>query len=124
VRAQTFETMHPCSTNVACGCIPLVFAEDIGICGVTSVNCARLTPCEGGFECPSPNQICLSHSRCGATPICYPMSMADTRLCPPIPTTTASTTWPFFTTEGRETFETTSNSFTDDGITVFFINRW
>jgi len=95
--------MFPCSTNVACGCIPLVSIDDVGICGVTSVNCARLTPCEGGFECPSSNQKCVWHSRCGDTPVCYPMSMADTRLCPPTPTTRTTPAISIITEYGFDT---------------------
>ena len=98
----------PCSSNSACGCLPLSFADEIGICAVLGVNCARLSPCRSSDQsCDSPNHICVQHSQCDSRPLCYPLSLADQRLCPP---SMATTTTPFMTTTTTMTTTTAMNA--------------
>lgn len=86
----------PCSSNSACGCLPLSFTDDVGICAVLGMSCARLSPCRSSdHSCDSPNHICVQHPQCDSRPLCYPLVMVDQRLCPSTmnpPTTTVMTT--------------------------------
>ncbi len=86
VKSQTCENASQyglCSSNSACGCFPITFADNIGICGLISVSCSRLSPCQSGDTCQNADHICVHHPRCSSTPLCYPLSMTDQRLCPP-----------------------------------------
>ena len=74
-----------CSTNTACGCFHMTDANDIGICGFLWAPCSQLVPCgSSNNACDNPDHICVRHPRCNSLPVCYPVSMIDQRICPPI----------------------------------------
>jgi hypothetical protein len=87
VKSQTCDSTSQdssCSSNSACGCLPIEFSDNIGICGLTGVICSRLSPCQPDDTCQNSGYICVRHSQCGSTPLCYPLLLIDQRLCPPI----------------------------------------
>jgi hypothetical protein len=60
-------------------------AADTGICGFLYGPCSELVSCEPSRNiCYEPNHICVHHPRCSLHPVCYPVSMMDQRICPPI----------------------------------------
>lgn len=73
-----------CSSNSACGCLPISFTDNIGICSVIGVSCSRLSPCKSDDTCENTDHICVHHPQCSSSPVCYPLSMSDERLCPPM----------------------------------------
>ncbi len=74
-----------CSTNGACGCFHMSGADDTGICGFLWVTCSQLALCgSSNNTCDDPDHICVRHPRCHSLPVCYPVSMIDQRICPPI----------------------------------------
>jgi hypothetical protein len=74
-----------CSTNSACGCLRMAGAGDAGICGFLYGPCSELVSCEStNNACYEPNHICVHHPRCYLHPVCYPVSMIDQRICPPL----------------------------------------
>jgi hypothetical protein len=76
----------PCSTNGACGCLQMAgAAADTSICGFLYGVCSELVSCgiSNNF-CYDPNTICVHHLRCFSRPACFPKSMTDQRICPPI----------------------------------------
>jgi hypothetical protein len=75
-----------CSTSGACGCLQIVgSAAGTGICGFLHGSCSELVACENSNNfCYDPNTICIHHPRCFSHPVCYPNSMTDQRICPPI----------------------------------------
>ncbi|CAF3193307.1 unnamed protein product [Rotaria socialis] len=75
-------SLDPCSYNHACKCLPLSFADDVGICAVVGASCSRLSPCRFPYDTCDADHICVRHQQCGSNPVCYPLSMADQRLCP------------------------------------------
>ena len=75
-----------CSTNGACGCLHMIGALDSGICGFLYAPCSELVSCASSSNaCYEPDHICVHHPRCHLHPVCYPMSMIDQGICPPIP---------------------------------------
>ncbi|CAF3290066.1 unnamed protein product [Rotaria sp. Silwood2] len=89
-----------CSSNNACGCFHMEGVSNIGVCGFQWVDCSGLTPCDQtDSNCPEPDQICVNHPRCNSLPVCYPASMIHSTVCPPIKTSTVSTTETVTTTE-------------------------
>ncbi|CAF1551503.1 unnamed protein product [Adineta ricciae] len=74
-----------CSMNSACGCLHMAGANNVGICGFLYGFCSKLTPCESTDNlCDEPHHICVHHPRCSSHPVCYPVSMIDQQVCPPI----------------------------------------
>jgi hypothetical protein len=74
-----------CSTNNACGCFHTPGAGNTGICAVLWVACSALAPCQSSNNaCSKSDQICVNHPRCHLHPVCYPVSMIDRNICPPI----------------------------------------
>ena len=85
VNSQICRNMSPygrCSSNSACGCIPMAGASNVGVCAFMWTFCAELQPCGPSLHCPDRSHLCVHHSRCGDDPICYPVSMIDRSLCP------------------------------------------
>ncbi|CAF2807150.1 unnamed protein product [Rotaria sp. Silwood2] len=76
-----------CSTNNDCGCLPLAASENGGICGFLWVDCSRLDPCRTSDNtCEKLDHMCVHH-QCKNGPVCYPLSMIDQRICPPMEAT-------------------------------------
>ncbi|CAF4020621.1 unnamed protein product [Adineta steineri] len=75
-----------CSTNSACGCFHMLDADDdTGICGFRWLACSRLVLCNSSDNsCPQPNTTCVQHPHCNNLPICYPATMTDQSICPPM----------------------------------------
>ncbi len=85
VKSQTCTSQSGlCSSNNACGCLPITFSDNIGICGLLNVSCSRLSPCRPDDTCQSADFVCVDYSQCSSTPLCYPLLMIDRRLCPPM----------------------------------------
>ncbi|CAF1557138.1 unnamed protein product, partial [Adineta ricciae] len=86
VNCQTCDSTIPyarCSTNSACGCLPMVGADNIGICAFLWKFCSQLLPCGSSQGCSEPDHVCVQHSRCSNKPLCYPVSMMNDNICPP-----------------------------------------
>ncbi|CAF3233722.1 unnamed protein product, partial [Rotaria sp. Silwood2] len=82
-----------CSSNSACGCLHLSFADDVGICALLGVSCSRLSRCQSPHDTyEQVDHICVRHTQCYSRPLCYPLSMTNQRLCPSITTHTVTTT--------------------------------
>ncbi|CAF3367200.1 unnamed protein product [Rotaria socialis] len=78
-----------CSSNIACGCLPLMNIDNSSICVLLHVKCSDLVSCaENSRVCYRPAHQCVRHPQCHSTPVCYPEAMALQVLCPPIPATT------------------------------------
>ncbi len=81
MNSQTCEVIFgssSCSSNSACGCLPLAQYDEIGICAVLGINCSRLSSCQlPDNTCEKSDHICVHHSRCASYPLCYPMTMID-----------------------------------------------
>ncbi|CAF0774812.1 unnamed protein product [Adineta steineri] len=75
-----------CSTNSACGCFHMVGThDDTGVCGFLWPICSRLLRCNSSDNsCLQPNTICVHHPQCDDFPLCYPVTMADQNMCPPM----------------------------------------
>ncbi|CAF1186437.1 unnamed protein product [Adineta steineri] len=75
-----------CSTNSACGCFHMVGADDnTGVCGFLWPTCSRLLRCNSSDNsCRQPNTICVQHPQCDDFPLCYPVTMTDQSICPPM----------------------------------------
>ncbi|CAF0863664.1 unnamed protein product [Adineta steineri] len=75
-----------CSANNGCGCFHMSNTmNDTGICGFLWVTCSRLQTCDSSNNtCQQPDTICVRHPQCHDYPICYPVTMTDERICPPI----------------------------------------
>jgi hypothetical protein len=74
-----------CSTNPACGCLHMTSAADTGICSFLNGSCSELISCKfGNNDCYEPGHICVRHPQCFSDPVCYPVSMIDQQICPPI----------------------------------------
>ncbi|CAF1511339.1 unnamed protein product [Rotaria sp. Silwood1] len=123
VNSQTCDGMSQydqCSTNSACGCLYRADFDDIAICGFLGVTCSELVSCESlNNACDEPNHICIRHPRCHNLPVCYPLSMIDQQMCPPITkvTTTATTSIRTTTTTRIPQNCSDSNLITFDTIT-------
>ena len=88
VQAQTCQgamQYDQCSSNMACGCLPLVNTDNAGICAYLHVRCSELTSCaKDNRTCYRPNHLCVNHSRCHSAPTCYPTEVGLQMLCPSI----------------------------------------
>ena len=74
-----------CSTNSDCGCLHMAGAADTGICGFLLGACSEFAACASSNNaCQEPSHTCVHHPRCHLLPVCYPVSMIDQRICPPI----------------------------------------
>ncbi|CAF3749214.1 unnamed protein product [Adineta steineri] len=75
-----------CSTNNACGCFHMLGANDgVGICGFLWPTCSRLVPCNSSDNsCLQSNTICVQHPQCDDRPLCYPVTMMNENICPPM----------------------------------------
>jgi N-acetylneuraminic acid mutarotase len=99
-----------CSMNGACGCFHMIGAHGTGICGFLWVTCSELVSCGSSNNvCDNPDHICVSHPRCHSLPVCYPVSMIDQRLCPPIEVTNSTITSTTTVTSTTATITTTQN---------------
>lgn len=75
---------NTCSSNSACGCLPLSNSNTLGICGLRNASCSEFAPCQSPNDsCAQPEHVCIRPPRCGSPLICYPLWMADQTLCPP-----------------------------------------
>ncbi|CAF1333556.1 unnamed protein product [Adineta steineri] len=88
VQSQTcngISQYEQCSTNSACACFSMTDANDTGICALLSMDCASLLPCDfSNNTCHQSNTMCVRHPRCHDHPVCYPKSMTDKEICPPV----------------------------------------
>ncbi|CAF4007438.1 unnamed protein product, partial [Adineta steineri] len=77
---------NECSTNSACGCFHMIGAEnDTGICGFRWLACSHLLLCNStDSACSQPNTTCVQHPQCNNLPVCYPVTMTDQSICPPM----------------------------------------
>ncbi|CAF4210638.1 unnamed protein product, partial [Adineta steineri] len=75
-----------CSTNSACGYFHITGANnDIGICGFRWLACSRLVLCNSSDNsCSQHNTTCVQHPQCNDLPVCYPVTMTDQSICPPM----------------------------------------
>ncbi|CAF1210481.1 unnamed protein product [Adineta steineri] len=75
-----------CSTNSACGCFHVTSANnDAGICGFRWLACSHLVLCNSpDYSCSQPNTTCVQHPQCNNLPVCYPVTMTDQSICPPM----------------------------------------
>ncbi|CAF4310776.1 unnamed protein product, partial [Adineta steineri] len=75
-----------CSTNSACGCFHMAGANnDTGVCGFLWPICSRLLRCHSSdHSCLQPTTICVQHPQCDDYPLCYPVTMIDHKMCPPM----------------------------------------
>ncbi|CAF1172674.1 unnamed protein product [Adineta steineri] len=75
-----------CSTNSACGFFHIIGANNnTGICGFRWPTCSRLVLCNSSdYSCSQPNTTCVQHPQCNNLPVCYPVTMTDQRICPPM----------------------------------------
>ncbi|CAF1661710.1 unnamed protein product, partial [Adineta ricciae] len=82
------ETMNTqCSPNSNCRCMPLSASEFVGICAIPSISCAFLTPCEQDHvTCSKPYTVCVRGHSCNnfEQPVCYPLNLIDSDICPPL----------------------------------------
>ncbi len=78
-----------CSSNVDCECLSLASNAANGICAAVVLSCTNVLPCNpDNLTCPIENTICVTNTRC-QRPVCYPLALADRRVCPsPTATTT------------------------------------
>ncbi|CAF0764137.1 unnamed protein product [Adineta steineri] len=75
-----------CSTNSACGCFHMIGAnDDVGVCGFLWPTCSRMLRCNSSDNsCLQPSTICVHHPQCDDFPLCYPVTMIDQNMCPPM----------------------------------------
>ncbi|CAF3490230.1 unnamed protein product [Rotaria socialis] len=87
---QNTSDYQSCSSNIACGCFPLVSNDGQGICAHLHLKCSTLSVCAANNQtCFAPGHVCVKHSRCQSRPLCYPVHMASQHICPtPVLTTT------------------------------------
>ncbi|CAF1304377.1 unnamed protein product [Adineta steineri] len=69
-----------CSTNGNCVCFQM--ANGTGLCATNLVSYADLSPCTGNLSCTENNTICVLNS-CFGQPLCYPLTRANSSICPP-----------------------------------------
>ena len=63
-----------------------------GMCADTVVSCQALTPCANdNVTCSAPNTICVNNTRCGV-PMCYPIALASSLICPSLNSASSTTT--------------------------------
>ncbi|CAF1447090.1 unnamed protein product [Adineta steineri] len=75
-----------CSTNSACGYFHITGANNnTGICGFRWLACSRLVLCNSSDNsCSQHNTTCVQHPQCNDLPVCYPVTMTDQSICPPM----------------------------------------
>ncbi|CAF1226629.1 unnamed protein product [Adineta steineri] len=75
-----------CSTNSACGCFHVLGANyNTGICGFRWPACSRLVLCNSSDNsCSQPDTTCVRHPQCNDLPVCYPVTMTNQSICPPM----------------------------------------
>ncbi|CAF1631981.1 unnamed protein product, partial [Adineta ricciae] len=96
VNSQICDSTIPysrCSSNSACKCYPMVGAKNVGVCTFILKTCSQLIPCGSSQECSDPDSICIRHSRCNNSPVCYPLSMINENICPSLSTGVQSKKW-------------------------------
>ncbi|CAF5060306.1 unnamed protein product, partial [Rotaria sp. Silwood1] len=85
----------PCSSNLDCECFSLtntVNTSSSGICAVADLSCTSMVRCNSdNFTCSNAQTICVNSTRC-QQPVCYPMALANIRICPPSARPTSTTT--------------------------------
>ncbi|CAF3523245.1 unnamed protein product [Adineta steineri] len=75
-----------CSTNSACGCFHVIGANNnTGIYGFRWLACSHLVLCKSSDNsCSQSDTICVRHPQCNNLPVCYPVTMTDQSICPPM----------------------------------------
>ncbi|CAF4152191.1 unnamed protein product, partial [Adineta steineri] len=59
--------------------------NDTGICGFRWLACSHLLLCNSSDNsCSQPNTTCVQHPQCNNLPVCYPVTMTDQSICPPM----------------------------------------
>ncbi|CAF0877746.1 unnamed protein product [Adineta steineri] len=59
--------------------------DNTGICGFLWPTCSRLLRCNSSDNsCLQSNTICVQHPQCDDLPLCYPATMIDQNMCPPM----------------------------------------
>ncbi|CAF1297418.1 unnamed protein product [Adineta steineri] len=59
--------------------------DGVGICGFLWPTCSRLVPCNSSDNsCLQSNTICVQHPQCDDRPLCYPVTMMNENICPPM----------------------------------------
>ncbi|CAF1632950.1 unnamed protein product [Rotaria magnacalcarata] len=103
-----------CSTHSACICFRTITSPSSSICADEFLlSCSELVQCEGlNNTCDESEHFCVNHPRCHDFPICYPVPNFNEQLCPPISTTTTTTTASTTTTTTASTTTTTTASTT------------
>ncbi|CAF1588711.1 unnamed protein product [Adineta ricciae] len=106
---ETMDTQ--CSSNSNCRCMPLSASEFVGICAIPSISCAFLTPCEQDHvTCSKPYTVCVRKHSCNNfdQPVCYPLNLIDSDICPPLSIAENRTT--IFTSTSTTTATTTTTT--------------
>ncbi|CAF1310491.1 unnamed protein product [Rotaria magnacalcarata] len=87
INAQTCKDAvqyEQCSSNIGCGCLPLINTDNSSICAFLHIKCSELNSCANNNRtCYRPDHLCVKHSRCHSVPLCYPADMTSQALCPP-----------------------------------------
>ncbi|CAF0985232.1 unnamed protein product [Adineta steineri] len=76
-----------CSTNSACGYFHVIGANNnnTGICGFRWLACSHLVLCNpSDYSCSQSNTVCVQHPQCNDLPVCFPVTMTDQSICPPL----------------------------------------
>ncbi|CAF3001330.1 unnamed protein product, partial [Rotaria sp. Silwood2] len=85
-----------CSLNTDCTCYTIsdnTQSGSKGICASMMISCSVLTPCEDDrITCKQPETICIESHRCSNQPLCYPIALANTAVCPPLPSLNVTVT--------------------------------
>jgi sugar lactone lactonase YvrE len=88
-RAQTCQNASPydqCSSNIACGCLPLAATNNNGVCVYLYHTCSELNACANKNQmCYQPGHVCVKHPRCQNLPVCYPIDTISQLHCPATP---------------------------------------
>ncbi|CAF1625377.1 unnamed protein product [Rotaria magnacalcarata] len=80
-----------CSTNPGCDCLALSLGLD-GVCAAALPSCSYLTPCSSdNVTCTVSCTVCVINTRCNK-PMCYPLALAVPQVCPPLNSSTTTTT--------------------------------
>jgi hypothetical protein len=58
----------------------------MGVCGVVTGSCSSFVSCQSPSDvCTQSGYVCVLHTQCSSSPLCYPPTMFDQSACPPIP---------------------------------------
>ncbi|CAF3456200.1 unnamed protein product [Rotaria sp. Silwood2] len=91
----------PCSLNPDCECFSLTSTVDktiSGICAVADLSCTSMVRCNSdNVTCSIAQTICVNNTRCRQL-VCYPLPLANIKICPPSSTITGKDPIDFFTT--------------------------